>query len=425
MTITLKTHFKEQFALSQPELFFTTVLLLMPLWWLFGIQVVLYPVIIAGALALGIYKFPQIKFSVVALGWLAMAIVMAFTAFIGIGSAGFEASRVMAQILAFMKGYFLIFASLMLPCFWQLRTVQIRRAVVYLAILYLITIAIFLAGLVLGFKVHYYDPILSQLTPSDVLSVRVFIGMGLQPFFGVMFPRTALFTADPPILGVCALFVLCISLREPDYRLRFLAITGSSLALLFSFSRTAWLCLPLVIALYFCLRSKTATRLGLWLGALGALICGLTSLAPTELLDSLMGVVNQARASSSTDRSRVINKTLEAWQESPWLGWGIIQGSVRWHTYDIALGSFSTYGAVLYLHGVLGLCFLIAAMAITLWHFAALALKGNIDAAWATATLIALYICCAATPLTWMAPALAFYFLWLGAVSQDDQLGAV
>jgi hypothetical protein len=425
MTITLKANFQERFAISKPESFFTALLLMTPVWWMLGVQVLLYPMVIAGAVAFGVFKFPQVKFPVMAWSWLAMALVMAFTAFIGLESVGFDLLKATAQVVAFLKGYFLICACLLLPCLWQLRAVHIRRAVVGLAILYLITITLFLCAFWAGYKVHYYDPVLSLLTPSDVLSVRVFIGMGLQPFFGVMFPRTALFTADPPILGVCALFVLCIVQGEQDQRLRVPAMAGATLALLFSFSRTAWLCLPLIFLLYFCLRSETATRFSLWLSALGALVCGLVSLAPNELLDNLLGVVNQARASSSTDRSRVITKTLEAWQESPWLGWGVIQGSVRWHTYDIALGSFSTYSAVLYLHGVLGLCFLIAAMAITLWQFIVLAVKGNVDAAWAAATLVGLYICCAATPLTWMAPVLWFYFLWLGAVLQDAQQEAV
>ncbi|MBC7881122.1 MAG: O-antigen ligase family protein [Anaerolineae bacterium] len=425
MTISLKKSFREGFTLSQPEMLFTILLLLTPVWWLLGVQVVLYPVVVVGAMAFGVIKFPNVKFPAPGWSWLAMALVMAFTAFIGLGSVGFEPMKVLAQVLAFIKGYFLIFSCLVLPCLWQLRTVHIRRAVVGLAILYLITIVISLFAFLVGFKVHYYDPILSQLTPGEVLSLRVFIGMGLQPFFGVMFPRTALFTADPPILGICALVVICICCQEQDQRLRALALTGASLALLFSFSRTSWLCLPVIFTVYFCLRSGTAMRISLWLGALGSMICGLVSLAPNELIDTILGVVNQARASSSTDRNRVITKTLEAWEESPWLGWGIIQGSVRWHTYDIALGSFSTYSAVLYLHGVLGLCFLIAAMGITLWHFTALAFKGNVDAAWATASLVALYICCASTPLTWMAPVLWFYFLWLGTVLQDAQWEAV
>jgi hypothetical protein len=425
MTITLKTNFKERFALSQPELLFTILLLLTPVWWLLGIQVILYPVVVVGAMAIGVLQFPQIKFPAVTWGWLTMALVMAFSAFGGLESIGFEPVRVMAQILAFLKGYFLIFGCLLLPSLWQLRTVHVRRAVVGLAILYLITIVIFLCTFLVGFKVHYYDPLLSQLNASEVLGVRVFIGMGLQPFFGVQFPRTALFTADPPILGVCALAAICICWREPDRRLRVLSLTGGSLALLFSFSRIAWLCLPLIFALYFCLRSDTAKRIALWLGALVTFVCGLASLAPLELVDNFFGVVNQARAGSSLDRNRVIAKTLEAWQESPWIGWGIIRGSVRWYTYDVALGSFSTYGAVLYLHGIVGLCFLVVAMVITLWHFTLSAIKGNVDAAWAAASLVALYVCCGATPLTWMAPVLWFYFLWLGAVLQDTQLEAV
>jgi O-antigen ligase len=141
----------------------------------------------------------------------------------------------------------------------------------------------------------------------------------------------------------------------------------------------------------------------------------------SQLIAKPMEIFNGARAESSKDRELVVRKTLEAWQESPWVGWGIIQGSVKWYTYNIALGSFSTYASVLYLHGIVGFIVFIAALALTLWSFWGLAVRGNPLCKRAFASLVALYLLCNATPLTWMTVYFWFFFVWLGAILSEIQ----
>jgi O-antigen ligase len=141
----------------------------------------------------------------------------------------------------------------------------------------------------------------------------------------------------------------------------------------------------------------------------------------SQLINRFQEFFTSARAESSKDRELVVRKTLEAWQESPWLGWGIIQGSVKWYTYDIALGSFSTYASVLYLHGIVGFIFFVAALASTLWSFWTPAVRGNPLCKRAFASLVALYVLCNATPLSWMTVYFWFFFVWLGAILGEIQ----
>jgi hypothetical protein len=103
-------------------------------------------------------------------------------------------------------------------------------------------------------------------------------------------------------------------------------------------------------------------------------------------------------------------------------GWGVIRG--RAHLYEdayIGLGSFSTYAAVLYLNGIVGFIALISAMILTLLATYKPAMQGNSYCKWAFACLVALYISCNATPLSWMAVNLWFFFVWLGAVLYGAQ----
>ncbi len=117
----------------------------------------------------------------------------------------------------------------------------------------------------------------------------------------------------------------------------------------------------------------------------------------------------------------MVRKTLEAWQQSPWIGWGTPAGSYRWYTYDIVLGSFSTYTSVLYLHGIVGFIFFVAALVLTLSSFWGPAVRGNLLCQRAFASLVALYVLCNATPLSWMGVYFWFFFVWLGAILSETQ----
>lgn len=403
---------------TEQIIFWTAVLT--PIWWLLGIQVLLYPLVLIGVLAasLTLDKLLRTSLPACAWAWFLMACVMFATGAIGLSDVGISVSNVAAQTITFLKSYFLIFVCLSLPFWSGLRVQTITRAVAWMAAGYLLSISVVMALLVLHIK--GYMPLLAALIPGDRLSLRVTFA-DIQSFFGIPLPRTALYTADPPILGACALCSMLICLGESNRRLRRLGLAGSGLALLLSFSRSAWVCLPLALLVMAAFRSNLSRQILLWGTAAIAALSSWFHLTPTELVQQPLAIFTKARAASSGDRELVVRKTLEAWQESPWLGWGIIRGSVRWYTYDIKLGSFSTYASVLYLHGVVGFIVFLGALLWTLGAFYTPAIRGHALAARAFASLVALYLLCAATPLSWMAASLWFYFVWLGSALAELQ----
>ena len=395
-------------------------IVLTPLWWLLGVQTLLYPAI-AIILVLISFDFDKLLRSSVPAcvwAWLVMSLVMLATATIGLSNVGFDIQKIAATLVTFFKSYFLIYACLVLPFWNRIRVSVITRAVAWMTTGYLATIAIQMVMLVLRIGGSGFLPPLARLIPGDKLSLQVKFAV-FQPFFGIPLPRTALYTPDPPILGVCAVLCFFICLGETNRRLRNFGLTGCLVALLISASRLAWLCLPLGLLIIVCFRSRLARQGSLWVASFTALLCGLLGLTFNQLLEKPLEIFTSARATSSTDREFVVRKTLEAWQESPWLGWGIISGSVRWYTYDIALGSFSTYASVLYLHGIIGFIFFVAALALTLWSYWGLAVRGNLLYKRAFASLLALYVFCNAIPLTWMTVYFWFFFLWLGAILSE------
>lgn len=409
-------------SLSERVIYWTIVLT--PIWWLLGIQPLFYPLVIAALFAIHIDLDHLIRGTLPASvwAWLVMSIVMLWTAILGINDMGFNLQTFAAAIVTFLKSYFLIFAALALPFLTRVRLQVITRAIAWLATGFLGTLAIQFAMLVLNIGSKGYLPPLARLLPGgDRSSLRVMFA-SFSSFLGIPLPRSVLYTPDPPILGLCAILCFLICLGERDRGLRTLALLGSIAALIVSASRSAWVGFPLALLIGIGFQSGLFRQMSLWLASLTFLACSIFGLTFGELVQRPIAAFTEARSTSSAERAIVVNKTLEAWQESPWIGWGVIRGAA--HLYDdvyITLGSFSTYAAVLYLNGIVGFVVLIGAMLLTLWAVYPPAVEGNAACRWAFAALVVLYVLCNATPLSWMAVYFWFFFVWLGCVMRETQ----
>lgn len=422
-SIKLKFIAQDNSPSSRSERVVYWTIVLTPLWWLLGIQPIFYPAVVIGLLALHFSLDQLIQKSLpnYAWAWLAMSIVMLWTAALGINDMGFDVMVAAAAVVTFAKSYFLIFACLALPLFNRVRVEIVTRAVAWMSAGFLVTISIQIVMLILKIGGSGYTPPLARLLPGDKGSLRVMFA-DLSPFLGVPLPRTVLYTPDPPILGLCSLLCFLICLGERDRALRRFALLGAVAGLIVSASRSAWVCLPIALLLGACLESGWFRQLSLWMMSVTLMGCSIFGLTIEELLRKPVEGFTQVRASSSQERAIVVRETLEAWQQSPWIGWGVIRGKA--HLYEdvsITLGSFSTYAAVLYLNGIIGFIALIAAMLLTLFAAYTAAIRGNANCKWAFAGLIALYIACNATPLSWMAVNLWFFFVWVGAALSEAE----
>jgi O-antigen ligase len=407
-------------SLSEKVLYWT--ICLTPVWWLSGIQVLLYPTVVFILLILNFDLDKLIRASIpqCVWSWLLMTLIMIWTAIMGLYAVDFALLKAAAAFMMLYKSYLLVFSSVLLPFFCRIRVRVITRATAWLASGFLVTLAIEIAMLFLKIGGVGYLPLFAKLIPGDKQSLRVTFAVW-QPFFGIPLPRTVLYTADPPIVGVCAILFFFICLGEPHSNLRKTALTGCLAALLISQSRLAWICFPLVLGLVGCLRNNWIRQGFLWTTALTALASSFLGIAFKDFLTQPMEIFTKARPESSTDRELVVRKTLEAWQEKPWFGWGTVQGSVQWHIYDIALGAFSTYPSVLYLHGIFGLAVFLFAQFSTVVAFWKGAAQGNPLHLRAIASLLGLYFLCSGMPFTWMIIYFWFFFIWLGAILAETQ----
>lgn len=409
--------------MSVAEQIICWVIVLTPLWWLLGIQPFIYPAVSIFLLvkSINLDKLLSISLPICIWAWLAMSLVMLWTAMSGLVDASLGIKEGAAAIVTFSKGYFLIFTCLVLPFWNSIRIEVITRSISWLASSYLVTLCIQILMLIVGYTDNFSPP-WARFFPGNPLSFSV-QAPTYQAFFGVVVPRTSLYAPDPPILGICGVLCFIICLGESNKILRRTSLCGSLAALVVSQSRLGWICLPIALIITSIFRSQSSRQGTLWGGSLTALLCvSLGGLTFAELISKPLEIFTSARPSSSTDRALVVGKTLEAWQESPWVGWGVPQGTADWHTYSITLGSFSTYAAVLYLHGILGFTFFILSLLTTLWSLWTLAVQGKHISQRALGAVIALCIFMEAIPLSWMAVYFWFFFIWIGCILSDSNI---
>ena len=394
-------------------------IILTPLWWILGIQTIVYPVVSIFLLVTGFNLDKLIKDSlpICNWAWLGMVLAALWTNILGLESIDFPILKTAATFFTLFKGYLMIFACMTLPFYYPIRIQIITRAVSWMATSYLITLVI---QLLILFTIGSQEPLLpplAKLIPGEKVSLMVKFAT-IRPFFGIPLPRAVLYTPDPPILGVCGLLCFFICLGESNQKLRQFALLGSLISLIISQSRLAWVCFPLVWLIIYCFRSGLARQAYLWIISFTSLFAAVLSLSIQDLIASPLATFNSARPESSKDREYVVSATIDAWKDSPWLGWGIMEKTVRWGNgaFELPLGTFSSYAKVLYIHGIFGFIFFIFALISTLYVFWRPAMLGNLISQRAFSSLIALYLLLQATNLTWMAIYFWFFFIWLGAI---------
>jgi hypothetical protein len=409
-------------SLTEQIVFWTIVLA--PIWWLTGVQTLLYPGVVLGLVVMNLHwtKLYDLRLSKAAWGWLAMTLTMLWTAMLGLNRVGYDPIQVTAILVTLFKSYLLLLSCLVLPCLTPIRLMVVTRAVVWYAIGALAVLLIELVLLVVlrNGGMDQFLPIFARLIPGDKVTLIIHLA-SFQEFFGFLLPRTGLYTPDAPILGVCSIMFFLVCLGESKPWLRWTSLTGCLAMLLISQSRLAWVTFPIALFLLSLFRQDIFRQGILWFAASVSLVCTVLGQSMGEFITRPLDMFNSGRPESSRDRAMVIQATIEAWQQRPWFGWGTIQGTVKWYTYEVALGSFSTYPAVLYMHGIFGFCVFVLAMVLTVTSAWPGAISGRVEHQRAVIGLLALYFLCNATPLSWMLSNFWSFFLWLGVLIAPQQ----
>ena len=159
-------------------------IILTPVWWLLGIQTIIYPTISAFLLITG-FQIKRLINKTLPLcnwTWLGMTFAAFWTNILGLETIGFEALKTAATFFTLFKGYFMIFGCVTLPFWHRIKVQTITRAVSLMAASYCVILTIQLIILFgIGPQEHFLPP-LARLITGEKTSLMVKFAE-IQPFF--------------------------------------------------------------------------------------------------------------------------------------------------------------------------------------------------------------------------------------------------
>ncbi len=339
---------------------------LVPLWWILGIQVIVYPA--AGWYLFwrsfrhtGEYPLP-IAFNLwcTYLGvWLGSLALNFFI--LGIAETGRSFATLVYSILGIW--------SLLVVVWYAMRRLKVRQAVVTRAVCILGVgqlLAVIVGESYLRVTGHILETssLIVKVLPN--LPARIFFEASMYGYDTVVWgeeyvPRFSGFYYWPPLVGTVSIFVAMGALSEQDRRWKILGLLGALVAVYFAAARAGQvgLVVAVLVALWF---GRGRARLALqWL--LVPLV-----LASPIILTKLNEYFFLYRQDSASARNEIYAQTWEAFLDSPLFGYGTHGRST---VMDLPLGSHSQLFSTLYQTGLLGSAVLLVTWGVmfyTLWN---------------------------------------------------------
>lgn len=354
---------------------------LLPIWWVLGLEQFIWPFAFGGLVLLLIYgrtlERRGIVFPAPARWALAFLVVQLFSSFFIVEPA---------WVLVFMRNFGLWLGGLCLFIlvinlinFGSREFYALLGTVLLVSLLACVVGCLGVTGI---FDPHFMSP-LSHVLPSIVVDseyaramlVKSWTAAESTAIFGLELKRPRAFFIYPnPFAGFLVLTLpltlfYCTTKRKRLGRWFWLpGVTLTSFAVLLTTSRAAIVSL-IIGAVVLRHNLRPPLRFVLYTVIAGSLV-----VAPLLLLSRLPSAKQQskeileelitARGQSHRTRATVYAATLESWRDRPVFGWGT-QRSPRVAGLSSnypPLGSHSTYGAILYRHGIVGLLVYLAMM---------------------------------------------------------------
>ncbi|MBW4611986.1 MAG: O-antigen ligase family protein [Desmonostoc vinosum HA7617-LM4] len=260
----------------------------------------------------------------------------------------------------------------LLALFPLISHLKIRPKLIYRAICYLClqSVIITLIG-TLYLSLHF--PNIIYTSPLQIF------GSGPKPyevaiFNNIIHERLTLFGVWPTIFAsLCNIYFYC-AMQESDKKWRYIGIFSSILMIILSRSRTATLCLPLVLFTVWFLTNVIRPWVQLTTGFVSFLI-GIFAPTLINWFQAFKDSFDRARSGSSEIRATIYRLSLNSWwNEAPILGHGVRQKYGPFIAAKIPLGSHHTWIGILFTHGLVG-CFALAVA--FLWSFIDLLIKAQ------------------------------------------------
>ncbi len=339
--------------LGEGLIFWTLVLV--PVWWILGIQIVVYPLVGWYLLyrSLQTSSRPSVPF-----GWHIWGLyssVWLVSIIYNLGRGVAELGRSVTALGSVIGIWFLALALWYAIRALNIRLTVIVRALCIVGLWQLLAVLVGESHIALTGSILKTQSLVTTLIPA--IPARVFFDAGLYGLDDIgwdieLVPRLRSFYYWSPLAGTMSIIIAMAALLERKPFWRGAALLGSLVTVWLAAARTGQVGMALALILATGLGdSRMGKRILPWTVVL-------TSALSPFLLNGLYQYFFTYRSDSAAGRLALYSETFQAFLRSPWIGYGTYGRS---DSVSVPLGSHSQIFSTLYHTGILGSALIVVA----------------------------------------------------------------
>jgi hypothetical protein len=281
--------------------------------------------------------------------WVISVITILIAKIVGLDDFGYEKNDYIRGILGWLISWATLALYPLASCL-NIRPKLIYRAVCILCLQSLIVIPF----CYLAFLIHLPDIIYSSPLERIFQNGKLYYDVALYSYTKYNHElRLGLFAPWGPALGLVGTFSFFLAIQEPNKKWRWIGIVGAIAMCIVSSSRLAFIAVPTILLAVWFLTNFWRPMTQIWIGFFSFLL-GIFSTETIKIAKDSVDAVSGARSESTKIRKALIEVAFERAKEAPIWGHGTQEASSK-ALEHMPIGSHTTWGGLIFMHGTVGL----------------------------------------------------------------------
>ena len=319
--------------------------------------------------------------------WIICMLVIAVGTYVGLANFEYDTKAIIRGLLNWTREWGLLALFPFVGCCLNIRAQLIYRATSWLCLQSLFFIPISYGAYLLGIPYLIYSSPLERITQNGPIYYNVVLYFKEFDYWEGF--RLTLFAPWSPALALLGIMYFFFALQEKNKIWRCIGILTSLLMAYMTASRTAIICLPVVIILVWFLTNFYRPSIQI-ISSISCFIFGILSSFIIELIRNLQNTFIGSRQASSRVRDILARIGLERFKEAPIWGHGQFEPGFK-GTANMPIGSHHTWIGLLFVKGLIGFFAFLIPMICSFVYLVIKAQK-NVDAKVSLAFLLTLII---------------------------------
>ncbi len=281
--------------------------------------------------------------------WLISMLVILIAKIVGLDDFGYEKNDFIRGTL----GWLITWATLAL--FPLAGCLNIRPKLIYRAICIIcLQSLIIIPFCYVAFFIHLPGVIYSSPLERIFQNGKLYYDVGLYIYTAYNNElRLGLFAPWGPALGLVGTLYLFLAIQETNQKWRWIGIVGAIAMCIVSSSRLAFIAVPAILLGVWSLTNFWRPITQIWAGFVSFLV-GIFSAQVIKLTKDFADAVSGSRSESTKIRKALIEVAFERSKEAPIWGHGNQEASYK-ALENMPIGSHTTWGGLMFMHGIVGL----------------------------------------------------------------------